>query len=1692
MKKIIATFAILLVALVARADSLFSNCLGWGDFSQIEQYQLYPVNPICQSTCQSTCSSLFSTIGNGGVELNKDQIYNCIMACQNGVKYSGIKRAVENDQCAQPVSMNSPCTNYIGADAQAAADYPGTNYIRTEHSFSCNSGDLSSCFSAKRLVATITSGSNPGSMFPDGTIYRCGINYTQLFPVPYSSNPNAAAAYPPTTGSCNKPGVNLSPGTWDSIWSAQKTVPTFTNMYIRNGDQLNLSWQGQYIYNGSIVNGSFQGTLAMDDLNLYLYTPQQAFTESVASPSSLTLLNSTGTNPVIGLNPSKQYSLMNKDHIIWSNGSLGTQYNIQYSGVVSGNEFFSYFTPLSLMHYYPMQLVNQGAVRNDPSSKFYAMGGLFVNVERLGCPESDGSSVQFAMVSSNDILPTGKTVWSDLGFKYGTTVNLDPGIMAANVQANYPNSNNFTGSMFLRIRPLVYDVTSENASYQTDYDVKSMMPVCPLFTSGTALVNCLQTVSALKQSLPNETMQNFPAVGSYTVQIKEIAAQNQLIDSFFSCAVSNFRGLFFGVSDSGVTSNCPGLTQGGQASTTGLVQDVFNGLVSNPEVSLIIKAVLLLYVTWTGLSYMIGLSPMTVQDGLARLLKISIIAALLSPTAWEFFNTYLFNLLIDGGFYLINLLVGQSDLAIAYGDSGAVTAVFQIFDPIVTLLLTPMVWARIVAAMFDSASGFLTAIFAMIAIVIYASTILRIVMMYLVCIISLAIMLMLTPLFILFLLFNYTKEYFDTWIGQLINFTLQPVAIFVGVAFLSDIIYNLFLVTFSFPVCQACYFSIGIPFIPLIEPICLMPGYKSVESLASGGLTTSISVAAAFGLLVAAHAFNKITSLMSDVVNRISGFYIGLQLAQAAESASSAAMTGLKMRFGVAYVASGSALRREYNNIIQNEQKESKQRSDMADNNKKALNDYADAMKKFESARSGSSASKAKSVNNALQRLKRLRVPDRNANLLNGDAGSSLALRLLKELKGIVERADLTGVNIDPAMLDNLNRTIRTIRMEEFGLIDQELDRLSTNAAANKEAIDKLTALRKLMVDQLGDHSVADPLNRDKVSAQRSGAAFLENQFALEQIARKRKLAAEALNRSAQLNREYDEMLEGVADEETRIIIRRYVVLRRTLRAAQIAYDNAKNFNLADQADSARIAAIRDELKAMESGSEVIRIIGERESLVFGRFDELKNRKSTKIDDTLRFHAEVYDKVAEKNARLQTALARINAAASTGRAEDLARSEDRNQLLALGERLNRIERDELPEISRITSFRARADEAPSPASFTADTTNMMVHTSEALSYGAPQIIKQLDELSQKIDDDSRDFGFSNNTASSARWHMNKSGVFDDETMHELDRYHNKVRENTDEKISELKEQDEMLIKALSHFSYDQIEDALTRGNGFEAVAEQMMTHAPAGWDGPAFDEAQEMRKIELNDRESDLSSELSRRFKIENKEGAYELAKNDQKIKTDRFEQMYQVELDLKESARKLRELEIEQEKITQHLASLASGETASLRVEGDWRSAKSSSAIESRLEQTNQKILEESKKMQDMALGAGLVSYYEFHQQNEDRNNAAFAAKVLQRASNATAYCYDTMTEFSPTTEYLKGVVGTTFGGIGKEYKKPSSYTPGSEKVDDLLTIPASMMTTEELVANKRLVEQRRTAQAPAPVAPNPHGAGRRGTTAP
>lgn len=238
-----------------------------------------------------------------------------------------------------------------------------------------------------------------------------------------------------------------------------------------------------------------------------------------------------------------------------------------------------------------------------------------------------------------------------------------------------------------------------------------------------------------------------------------------------------------------------GKTSGGNVGTTnpedyGLIQKIYQGIIENGSFRSAISALLTLYIIFTTLSYLSGNIEISQVELVTRVVKISIVSALLTTsTSWEFFYNNLFVFFVGGVEEILQMI--EEAGASGPGSSG-----------IIGMMIAPQTMAKLFSLLFLDWRGFIYIILFFAALYFVLTVYFEAAVIYLTALMMVGLIISMAPIFISFMLFKFTRSLFENWLSQLISYAVQPIILFTGLVFMSLILRQEIYASLGFRVCK--------------------------------------------------------------------------------------------------------------------------------------------------------------------------------------------------------------------------------------------------------------------------------------------------------------------------------------------------------------------------------------------------------------------------------------------------------------------------------------------------------------------------------------------------------------------------------------------------------------------------------------------------------------------------------------------------------------------------------------------------------------------------------------------------------------------------------------------------------------------------------------------------------------------------
>ena len=232
-----------------------------------------------------------------------------------------------------------------------------------------------------------------------------------------------------------------------------------------------------------------------------------------------------------------------------------------------------------------------------------------------------------------------------------------------------------------------------------------------------------------------------------------------------------------------------------------------------------IKALLILYVMTYGAMFLLGFTKINQRELVIRIVKIAIVSGLMNGKTFEFFNNYLFDAITGFSDEIISNMSGYS----LFTSTNKISNPFMFLDAVMSKIFFSKTFiAQLLALLSLGLSGIIYFIITFIALMIVIITAFRAVAVYIMAFMATCILIGIAPLFISFLLFDFTRYLFDNWVRFTFRYMLEPVIMMAGIIVLTQL-FTLYLdFVLGYSVCWKCALPIKIPFIGTILPVALL------------------------------------------------------------------------------------------------------------------------------------------------------------------------------------------------------------------------------------------------------------------------------------------------------------------------------------------------------------------------------------------------------------------------------------------------------------------------------------------------------------------------------------------------------------------------------------------------------------------------------------------------------------------------------------------------------------------------------------------------------------------------------------------------------------------------------------------------------------------------------------------------------
>lgn len=250
----------------------------------------------------------------------------------------------------------------------------------------------------------------------------------------------------------------------------------------------------------------------------------------------------------------------------------------------------------------------------------------------------------------------------------------------------------------------------------------------------------------------------------------------------------------------------------------GIMFKLYNSIVNDITRNLA-RALLSLYIILNGFLIIFGYKKVKIKELMIFSFKLALLFAFLSKDVWGLFNKTFINLFVNGTVGIIDLLYDIfSKIFINFditnnnifnyniASSGSelyLSRNFKFLDNIFYFLFSKEVHLKILSILFTfPIIGIIPVIFIYYLLFKYVLILLGTVIPYLKTLLQLTIVIGLAPIFLLFMFFETTNEYFKNWLNYLVSRMFELIVFFFVLFFACGLVNNKFLDLLKFEICK--------------------------------------------------------------------------------------------------------------------------------------------------------------------------------------------------------------------------------------------------------------------------------------------------------------------------------------------------------------------------------------------------------------------------------------------------------------------------------------------------------------------------------------------------------------------------------------------------------------------------------------------------------------------------------------------------------------------------------------------------------------------------------------------------------------------------------------------------------------------------------------------------------------------------
>ncbi|QUI60792.1 type IV secretion system protein [Wolbachia endosymbiont of Spodoptera picta] len=289
-------------------------------------------------------------------------------------------------------------------------------------------------------------------------------------------------------------------------------------------------------------------------------------------------------------------------------------------------------------------------------------------------------------------------------------------------------------------------------------------------------------------------------------------------------------------------------------SDTSPVKSLYQSFVASNRTNTIrstIVSLLVLYIVLYTLYYFFGLSHASIYEFLIICVKIGVITQLLNDNSWSFFYNNAFSIFVNAPKQLIEIANFR----------GTTSNVFEFLDLPLNRFLSAHSVLLIVSLIFSGPLGIVSFCLVIWGLITVSLSMFNALFSFITSIAIVALLLSLAPLFIICLLFGYTRQMFHNWVKNLARFAIHPVVLLIFISLISQVMDYIVYSVFNFEVCPTCILNLNLK---IFNP-CIIYGYASKHAP---------DITAMMAFVILGHAMKALVEASSTISDSLFGVYV--------------------------------------------------------------------------------------------------------------------------------------------------------------------------------------------------------------------------------------------------------------------------------------------------------------------------------------------------------------------------------------------------------------------------------------------------------------------------------------------------------------------------------------------------------------------------------------------------------------------------------------------------------------------------------------------------------------------------------------------------------------------------------------------------------------------------------------------------